>query len=94
MTVKTDVVVVGAGPCGIFSVFELGLLGIHAHVVDSLAEIGDARAKVEARGATDVRILNGIEAGRLEAATVPQGAISTRITGPSTHQNGFGPQPG
>ena len=40
MTVKTDVVVVGAGPCGIFSVFELGLLGIHAHVVDSLAEIG------------------------------------------------------
>ena len=40
MTVKTDVVVVGAGPCGIFAVFELGLLGIHAHVVDSLAEIG------------------------------------------------------
>lgn len=65
-----------------------------AYYCNSLAEIGDARAKVEARGATDVRILNGIEAGRLEAATVPQGAISTRITGPSTHQNGFGPQPG
>ena len=40
MDVKTDVVVIGAGPCGLFQVFELGLLGIHAHVVDTLPEIG------------------------------------------------------
>ena len=40
MTIKTDVVVVGAGPCGIFAVFELGLLGIRTHVVDSLDMIG------------------------------------------------------
>jgi thioredoxin reductase (NADPH) len=33
---QADVVVVGAGPCGLFQVFELGLLGINAHVVDSL----------------------------------------------------------
>jgi thioredoxin reductase (NADPH) len=33
-------VVVGAGPCGLFQVFELGLLGISAHVVDSLAHAG------------------------------------------------------
>ena len=40
MDVKTDVVIIGAGPCGLFQVFELGLLGIHAHVVDTLPEIG------------------------------------------------------
>jgi thioredoxin reductase (NADPH) len=31
---ETDVVIVGAGPCGLFAVFELGLLGIKAHIVD------------------------------------------------------------
>jgi thioredoxin reductase (NADPH) len=38
--VVADVVIVGAGPCGLFQVFELGLLGIKAHVVDSLAAPG------------------------------------------------------
>lgn len=32
----TDVVIVGAGPCGLFQVFELGLLGLKAQLVDSL----------------------------------------------------------
>lgn len=36
----TDAVVVGAGPVGLFQVFELGLLGIHAHVIDALPEPG------------------------------------------------------
>lgn len=40
MTIKTDVVIVGAGPCGLFQVFELGLLDIKAHVVDSLGQVG------------------------------------------------------
>ena len=40
MTKKTDVVIIGAGPCGLFQVFELGLLDIHAHVVDSLKQVG------------------------------------------------------
>ena len=38
--IDCDVVIVGAGPCGLFQVFELGLLGISAHVVDSLAHAG------------------------------------------------------
>ncbi|HZF27150.1 MAG TPA: NAD(P)/FAD-dependent oxidoreductase [Steroidobacteraceae bacterium] len=38
--IECDVVIVGAGPCGLFQVFELGLLGIAAHVVDSLAHPG------------------------------------------------------
>ncbi len=40
MTIKTDVVIIGAGPCGLFQVFELGLLDIHCHVVDSLKQVG------------------------------------------------------
>ena len=36
----TDVVIIGAGPSGLFQVFELGLLDIHAHVVDSLRQVG------------------------------------------------------
>ena len=38
--ITTDVVVVGAGPCGLFQVFELGLLGIKAEVVDSIRQPG------------------------------------------------------
>jgi thioredoxin reductase (NADPH) len=40
MTIKTDVVIIGAGPCGLFQVFELGLLDIKAHLVDSLKQAG------------------------------------------------------
>ena len=38
--ISTDVVIVGAGPCGLFQVFELGLLGLKAHLVDSLPKVG------------------------------------------------------
>ena len=40
MTIRTDALIVGAGPCGLFQVFELGLLGISAHIVDALREPG------------------------------------------------------
>ena len=39
-TTITDVVIIGAGPTGLFAVFELGLLDIRAHVVDSLRQVG------------------------------------------------------
>jgi thioredoxin reductase (NADPH) len=38
--ISTDVAIVGAGPCGLFQVFELGLLGLKAHVLDSLPKVG------------------------------------------------------
>jgi thioredoxin reductase (NADPH) len=38
--ISTEAVIIGAGPAGLFQVFELGLLGIKAHVVDSLAAPG------------------------------------------------------
>jgi thioredoxin reductase (NADPH) len=38
--IEADAVIIGAGPVGLFQVFELGLLEIKAHVIDSLGEVG------------------------------------------------------
>jgi thioredoxin reductase (NADPH) len=38
--IETDVLIVGAGPIGLFAVFELGLLDIRAHLVDILPKAG------------------------------------------------------
>jgi len=44
--IETDVVIVGAGPIGLFAVFELGLLDIRAHVVDILPKPGGQCAEL------------------------------------------------
>jgi thioredoxin reductase len=36
----TDIVIIGAGPVGLFAVFQCGMLGMRCHVVDALPEIG------------------------------------------------------
>ena len=46
MTIQTDVVIIGAGPCGLFQVFELGLLDIHAHVIETLPNPGGQCAEL------------------------------------------------
>jgi thioredoxin reductase (NADPH) len=38
--IDTEALVIGAGPVGLFQVFQLGLQGIHAHVVDALPHVG------------------------------------------------------
>lgn len=38
--IETDALVIGAGPVGLFQVFQLGLLEIKAHVVDCLPHVG------------------------------------------------------
>jgi thioredoxin reductase (NADPH) len=38
--INTDVVIVGAGPCGLFQVFELGLLGLKAEIIDTIRQPG------------------------------------------------------
>ncbi|HEY8383294.1 MAG TPA: NAD(P)/FAD-dependent oxidoreductase [Microvirga sp.] len=38
--IETDVVIIGAGPVGLFAVFELGLLDIKAHLIDILPKAG------------------------------------------------------
>src|ERR1700726_502487 len=43
---EADVGIVGAGPCGLFAVFELGLLDIKCHVVDILDKVGGQCAEL------------------------------------------------
>ncbi|MCA8926926.1 MAG: NAD(P)/FAD-dependent oxidoreductase [Alphaproteobacteria bacterium] len=43
---QTDVIIVGAGPVGLFAVFELGLLGLKTHLVDILDRIGGQCAEL------------------------------------------------
>ncbi len=38
--IETDALIIGAGPCGLFAVFELGLLDIKCHLVDILDKVG------------------------------------------------------
>jgi thioredoxin reductase (NADPH) len=43
---ETDVVIVGAGPCGLFAVFELGLLDLRCHLIDILDRPGGQCAEL------------------------------------------------
>lgn len=45
-TIKTDVVIIGAGPVGLFAVFELGLLDMKAHLIDILDKPGGQCAEL------------------------------------------------
>jgi len=38
--IKTDIIIIGAGPTGLFTVFEAGLLGLKCHIIDSLVKPG------------------------------------------------------
>ena len=44
--IETDALIIGAGPCGLFQVFELGLLGVKAHIVDSMRVVGGQCAEL------------------------------------------------
>ena len=44
--IDTDIVVIGAGPTGLFTVFEAGLLGMRCHLVDSLTKPGGQCAEI------------------------------------------------
>ena len=44
--IKTDALIIGAGPCGLFAVFELGLLDIKCHLIDILDKPGGQCAEL------------------------------------------------
>jgi thioredoxin reductase (NADPH) len=44
--IRTDVAIIGAGPVGLFAVFELGLAGLHAHLIDVLDKPGGQCAEL------------------------------------------------
>jgi len=44
--IKTDIIIIGAGPCGLFTVFEAGLLKLKCHLIDSLPIPGGQCAEI------------------------------------------------
>ena len=46
MTKDIDILIVGAGPVGLFTVFEAGLLGLKCHLIDNLDKIGGQCAEL------------------------------------------------
>jgi len=38
--IETDIIIIGAGPCGLFTVFEAGLLKLRCHLIDALPQAG------------------------------------------------------
>jgi thioredoxin reductase (NADPH) len=44
--IDTEALVIGAGPVGLFQVFQLGLQGVHSHVVDALPHVGGQCAEL------------------------------------------------
>ena len=45
-TIQTDIIIIGAGPVGLFTVFEAGLLKLKCHLIDSLAQVGGQCAEI------------------------------------------------
>ncbi|MCB0654540.1 MAG: NAD(P)/FAD-dependent oxidoreductase [Saprospiraceae bacterium] len=44
--IETDILIIGAGPCGLFTVFEAGLLKLRCHLVDALPVPGGQCAEI------------------------------------------------
>lgn len=45
-TIHTDIIIIGAGPVGLFAVFEAGLLKMHCHLMDVLPQAGGQLAEI------------------------------------------------
>jgi thioredoxin reductase (NADPH) len=74
--IETDVAIVGAGPVGLFAVFELGMLKLRAVLIDALAEVGgQCTALYPEKPIYDIPAHPAIEAGalvsQLEAQIAP-----------------------
>src|SRR5690554_3023855 len=44
--IETDIIIIGAGPVGLFTVFEAGLLKLRCHLIDSLPQAGGQLAEI------------------------------------------------
>ena len=44
--IKTDICIIGAGPVGLFAVFEAGLLKMRCHLIDALPQIGGQLSEI------------------------------------------------
>ncbi len=92
---QTDVAIVGAGPVGLFAVFELGMLKLSSVLIDALAEVGgQCAALYPEKPIYDIPAHPAIEAGalitRLEEQIAP--FATPRLLGRQV--NGLDGEPG
>ena len=88
-TIRTDVAIIGAGPVGLFAVFELGMLKLSSVLLDALAEVGgQCTALYPEKPIYDIPAHPAIEAGDLIARLEEQIApfktprlLGRRVTG-------------
>ncbi len=67
--IDTDVAIIGAGPVGLFAVFELGMLKLSSVLIDALAEVGgQCAALYPEKPIYDIPAHPAIDAGELVAA--------------------------
>ena len=94
---ETDVVIIGAGPSGLFNIFECGMLGLKCHIVDSLDHIGgQCIALYPEKPIYDIPALPEIMASDLIANLEKQAApfdpvyhLSQQVTGIAGQVNDF-----
>ena len=95
--IETDIAIVGAGPAGLFAVFELGMLKLRSVLIDALGEVGgQCTALYPEKPIYDIPALPGIEAGalisNLEAQIAPFAAprlLGRRVEGLSGTKGDF-----
>ncbi len=96
-TLETDVAIVGAGPIGLFAVFELGMLKLRSVLIDALAEVGgQCTALYPEKPIYDIPAHPAIEAGalitQLERQIEPFAAprlLGCQVNGLSGERGGF-----
>src|SRR6188768_1582577 len=82
--IKTDVLIIGAGPCGLFAVFQLGLLDMKAHLVDILDKVGGQCAELyPEKPIYDIPAIPNVSGQGLTDALMEQ----IRPFGPTFHLN-------
>lgn len=96
-TIETDVAIVGAGPVGLFAVFELGMLKLSSVLIDALADVGgQCAALYPEKPIYDIPAHPAIDAGdliaRLEEQIAPFAAprlLGRRVEGLSGQSGAF-----
>ncbi len=95
--IETDVAIVGAGPVGLFAVFELGMLKLSSVLIDALTDVGgQCAALYPEKPIYDIPAHPAIDAGelvaRLEHQIAPFGAprlLGRRVEGLKGEPGGF-----
>src|SRR5271169_2318149 len=95
--IAADVAIVGAGPVGLFAVFECGMLQLSSVVIDALAEVGgQCTALYPEKPIYDIPAHPAIEAGalvtRLEEQIAPFAAprlLGRQVNGLNGGRGGF-----